>query len=194
MAMPTGWNWLKYDQRNIRNIAKAHGGARIATYPSIGTLQYIWATYVQGIKWASILDLMSFNKAAAMSSLVDRYGYKPYPYKHYESVFTRFYQGYLLPQKFGVDKRRLHLSTLIISGQMTRQAAEEDLRSIPYPSTQDLHEDTEYFLKKMGWTAAQLKNYLDRPEQPHANYASEQWLWDALKDAYLTFRSHMRKA
>ncbi len=194
MAMPGGWNWLKYDQKNIRNIAKVRGGVRIATFPSIGTLQYIWATHVRGIKWTSILDLMSFNKAEAMSSLVDRFGYKPYPYKHYESIFTRFYQGYLLPEKFGVDKRRLHLSTLIMSGQMTRQAAEDDLQRIPYPSVQDLRDDTEYFLKKMGWTAAQLEGYLSRPEQPHTNYASEQRLWDTLKNAYISLRSRMRKA
>ena len=89
-----------------------------------------------------------------MRALKESHGYKPYPYKHYESIFTRFYQGYLLPQKFGADKRRVHFSTLIVAGQMTREEAIRDLENIPYPSQAELDDDRQYFLKKMGWTEA----------------------------------------
>jgi len=101
------------------------------------------------------------------------YGYKPYPYKHYESIFTRFYQGYILPRKFGVDKRRVHLSSLIIGGEMSRDEALTMVAGIPYPSQQDLDADIAYFLKKMNWTKAQLDAYISRPGQPHDRYGSE---------------------
>ena len=73
---------------------------------------------------------------------------KRYPYKHYESVFTRFYQAFILPQKFNVDKRRLHLSTLIVAGQMDRDTALELMELSPYPDEMQNQIDKEYFLKK----------------------------------------------
>jgi len=189
MAMPEGWNWLKYDKKNIRAIAHAHGNVPIRTLPMMGVLRYVWSSYARRVRWAAMLDMMDFNKSNAMDSLRERFGYKPYPYKHYESIFTRFYQGYILPRKFGVDKRRLHLSSLIISGQIARSDAITDLEGIPYPSESDLLGDKAYFLKKMGWTGAQLEQYLDRPERPHSDYASEKRLWDFLMNTYLRMRS-----
>jgi hypothetical protein len=99
-------------------------------------------------------------------------------------VFTRFYQGFLLLEKFGVDKRRVHLSTLVISGQMTREEALESISGIAYPSTAELEADKQYFMKKMGWTTADLDSYLRRPPRPHDEYPSERWLWELLVGAY----------
>ena len=82
-----------------------------------------------------------------MKVLEKNYSYKPYPYKHYESIFTRFYQGFILPKKFGVDKRRVHFSTLIISNQIARETALKDLESEPYKNKDDLNADIEYFKK-----------------------------------------------
>jgi len=189
MAMPEGWNWLKYDKRNIRAIAQAHGNVRIRTLPMISVLRYVWSSYIARVRWASILDMMDFKKLEAMNSLQEQFGYKPYPYKHYESIFTRFYQGYILPRKFGIDKRRLHLSSLIISGQMDRADAIADLEGIPYPSQSALLDDIAYFLKKMGWRETQLEEYLDRPQKPHSAYASEKPLWDLLMASYIKIRS-----
>lgn len=188
LSIPKSWNWFKHDQRNIRAIAKAHGNVKIRTLPTFGTLQYVLAEFVRRIKWTQILNLMEYNKFDAMRALKESHGYKPYPYKHYESIFTRFYQGYLLPQKFGADKRRVHFSTLIVAGQMTREEAIRDLENIPYPSQAELDDDRQYFLKKMGWTEAQLQDYLNRPERPHTAYPSEIKLWNLLKDIYLRFR------
>ena len=105
----------------------------------------------------TFLDLFNFNKSNSLDILEKDYGYKRYPYKHYESIFTRFYQGYILPQKFGVDKRKMHLSNLIVSGQMTREEALNQINQIPYPSHEDLENDIKYFLKKMDWIMIQLK-------------------------------------
>lgn len=125
------------------------------------------------MKWVPVLDMMDYNKNDALEVLTGQYGYKPYPYKHYESIFTRFYQGYILPRKFGVDKRRIHLSTLIMSEQLDREAALAGVAGLPYPSEAELKADIQYFLKKMGWTVEQLETYLARPEIAHDEYGSE---------------------
>ncbi len=173
MRMPVGWNWYKYDKKNIKAIGKHFGGMRLTTFPAFSTAAYLWYRFGHRIKWTSMLDLTAYNKFAAMETLETRFGYKPYPYKHYESVFTRFYQGYILPEKFGVDKRRLHLGTLVMSGQTTRSEALQDLAGSPYPSREALAEDRYYFLKKMGWTDGQLDTYMGKPEVSHGRYPTE---------------------
>ena len=127
MKIPKSWTWFKYDKKNIKNISRGKGGPKLKSFPAIGTLGYIFNQYVSRIKWVSTLDYISYNKFTALDFLSKEYQYKPYPYKHYESIFTRFYQGYILPSKFNVDKRKVHLSTLIISGQISR---EEGLRHL----------------------------------------------------------------
>ncbi len=175
MPIPENWNWYKFDKRNIVSIA-ALSGVRIDTFPAAGTLDLWWKRVVKRIRWVTFLDYIDYFKPACLQFLVNELGYRPYPYKHYESIFTRFYQGYILPVKFGIDKRKLHLSTLIMSGQMTRAQALEMMKSSPYPSQEALDEDIEYFLKKMGWTREQLTSYLKQPEVPHERYGSERRL------------------
>jgi len=177
MNMPKKWNWFKYDKKNIKRISRSIGKTKIKTFPSIGTFDFIWFKFFRKIQWVSTLDLMDYNKFSVMRELEMDFGYKPYPYKHYESIFTRFYQGYILPEKFSVDKRRLHLGTLVASGQLSRESALSSLEDIPYPNEADLDADRQYFLKKMGWTDEALKNYLARPEKEHHIYGSEYELW-----------------
>jgi N-acetyl sugar amidotransferase len=192
MRFPPGWNWLKFDKKNIKALARKFGRVRISTFPAIGTLGYVGYEMIRGIKWVSFIDFFEYNKLEALSVLQKDYGYKPYPYKHYESIFTRFYQGYILPAKFGVDKRRLHFSTLVASGQMSRDEAVKSAEGLPYPSAQGLEEDKQYFIKKMGWSRADLERYIARPEKPHTDYGSEKPLWDFLVKIYRRFAN--RKA
>jgi N-acetyl sugar amidotransferase len=178
IRMPAEWSWCKFDKRNIKALGAAEG-IRLRTFPAIGTLGHVWYTVVRRLRWEWFLDFIDFNKLAALEELQSSFGYKPYPYKHYESVFTRFYQGYILPEKFGVDKRRVHFSSLIVSGQMTREQALEGLRGIPYSSEDALEADKAYFVKKMGWNRVQLDEYIRRPPRSHAAYASESGLFEA---------------
>lgn len=180
MRFPPGWNWLKFDKRNIVDIGRRFGGVKLKTFPAIGVLDFAWYELVRRIRWVSFLDFFSYNKAEALATLESTYGYKRYPFKHYESIFTRFYQGYILPAKFGVDKRRLHFSTLVASGQISRDEALRGTEGLPYPSERALEEDKQYFIKKMGWTRADLDAYIARPERSHLAYASEQPLWERL--------------
>lgn len=173
MRMPKNWNWYKRDVVNIRSISKRFGNTRLKSFPVHSTLSYIIYEYIIGIRWVSFLDYLSYNKNDALNLLEHDYGYKRYPFKHYESIFTRFYQGYILPNKFGVDKRLLHLSTLVVSGQISRYDAIKALDGIPYPSHADLQNDIVYFLKKMMWSKSQLDEYIGRPGIPHDFYPSE---------------------
>lgn len=178
MLIPSEWNWFKYDKRNIKGLGRRHGIDRLKTFPAIGTIGYMWNQFVRRVRWISFLDYLPYNKFLALDALEADFGYKRYPFKHYESVFTRFYQGYILPTKFSVDKRRIHLSTLVASGQLSRDEALAGLNGIPYPSEDDLQDDLVYFLKKMKWSPEQLKDYISRPEIPHASYPSEKHLWN----------------
>jgi len=99
MRTPLGWNWFKYDKKNIINIGKENRNIKIKTLPVIGTFSYIWYRFILKIKWVPFLNFFDYNKSEALQILEKEYGFKPYPFKHYESIFTRFYQGYILPKK-----------------------------------------------------------------------------------------------
>ena len=128
-------------------------------------------------------DYFKYIKKDALTELKQKVNYKPYPYKH-ESVFTRFYQAYILPKKFGIDKRKLHLSNLIISNQMTRNDALKILQSPTYSTAEDEKKDMEYFLKKMKWSEKDLSKYISDAEVSHSFYGSEKQLWNFLAKIY----------
>ncbi len=173
LKLPGNWVWYKHDRVNIESIAKWYG-VKIRTFPAFGTSDFKYFTEKRKIFWISFLDyLPEYNKEEALRILEKNYDYERYPYKHYESVFTRFYQGYILPKKFNIDKRKVHFSNLIMSGQMTREEALGDLKKIPYPSEEKMQEDIEYFLKKMGWSMEKLEAYLRRPRKEHYYYGTE---------------------
>lgn len=186
MRMPTQWNRFKYDAGNIRAIQKRFGTRRIRTFPLMGTLGFAANKLIRGTRWVSFLDYFDYRKVECMAVLQREVDFRPYPYKHYESVFTRFYQGYILPRKFKVDKRKLHLSNLIMSGQMSCEQALEIMREPPYQDAQQLAEDRTYFLKKLGLSEDEFERYLDAPEVPHDDYPNELWLWQ------LAFAVHVR--
>jgi N-acetyl sugar amidotransferase len=187
MNMPKEWVWFKFDKRNIKSIGKKNGHIPLVTFPSIGTFGFIYYEFIRKNRWISFLDYFEYNKFEAIETLKREFDYKPYPFKHYESIFTRFYQGYILPNKFKVDKRRVHFGTLVASGQLTREQALSDIERIPYPSERFLEDDRIYFVKKMGWTLHQLQEYINRPPKPHENYPSERFLWEWFLKKYKLF-------
>lgn len=191
MAMPANWNWNKWDKRNIVGISKKFGGPKLKSYPSIGTLELVRHTFVRRIEWVPFLDFTDYRKSTALEVLSRDYGYKPYAYKHYESVFTRFYQAHILPLKFGVDKRKVHLSTLVMTGEMTREEALESAAGLAYPSEKDLDADKRYFVKKMEWTPEMLPEYIARPPVPHDAYPSEAALYEKLRALYARLKMNV---
>lgn len=184
MNMPSNWNWWKFDKKNIASLGKMFRGINLKTFPALGIFNYIWHQNIRKREWVPFLDYFEFNKNEVLEILAKEYKYKPYPYKHYESIFTRFYQGYILPNKFGVDKRKLHLSTLIATNQMERDKAISLINELPYPSQDELNLDIDYFLKKIGWTTEELAEYISRPEKPHGLYPSDKVSFERLQKLY----------
>lgn len=174
MAMPKMWNHYKLDVRNIRSINRSFENVRLRTQPLFSTLDYCYFRYVKGIEWVAFLDYLDYVKEDAINELKSEVGFRPYPYKHYESIFTRFYQGYILPTKFNADKRKVHFSNLICTGQMTREQAVAKIKEDPYPDPQQKKEDLTFVLKKLKLSEAEWTNYLARPEVPHDHYPTEE--------------------
>ena len=174
MGMPDGWNWYKLDKKNIKKIWFKFGKLRkIKTYPFFGTMDWLINKYLKKIQRVRFLDYVKFNDKEAIDVLVKHFDYKPYEYKHGESVFTKFYQGYILPKKFNIDKRKLHLSNKILTGQITRDEALKILQTSPYSSQDDLNCDIEYVSKKLEWNDNYLSEYIKRPGVSHDYYGTE---------------------
>jgi N-acetyl sugar amidotransferase len=184
LTMPSSWNWYKLDEKNIKDIAWRFGKVRLNSFPSINQFKLFINNHFRSVKTYLLLNYLSYNKEEALEVLEIKYDYKPYAYKHYESIFTRFYQGYILPEKFKVDKRRVHLSTLVLTGQISREEALNKIKETPYPSIDNLKDDKTYFLKKMGWTDEQLEQYINSPEVSHSAYKSEREYWDNFLDKF----------
>jgi hypothetical protein len=119
---------------------------------------------------------VEFNKNEAIKTIEEELGWKYYGGKHYESIYTRFYQGYILPTKYNVDKRKSHLSSLIRSGQISREKALEEIKHPPYP--EDLvKEDKEYVAKKFGLTEAEFDNLMALPIKSFEEYPNNHSLF-----------------
>lgn len=127
---------------------------------------------LMNVESVTLLNYIEYNKNSVKKLLMKELNWKDYGGKHYESVWTRFYQGYILPKKFKVDKRKAHLSTLICSGQLTKEEALEELKQ-PIYNAEQLEIDKEFVLKKLGLTTAQFETLMLLPPQPHKNFKIE---------------------
>jgi len=123
------------------------------------------------------LNYVAYNRAKAKQILEEKFGWQDYGAKHYESVLTRFFQGYYLPTKFGIDKRKAHFSSLILSGQMTREEALEELKKPPYPSEELLQADMAYIAERLGLSLSEWKDILALPPRRHEDFPSNRFLF-----------------
>lgn len=171
-VMPKSWNYAKFDLVNLRNIHKKFGERPLRKLPALGVWQRAWYQLVRGIHSEAVLDLVVYNKAAAKALLMRELDWVDYGGKHYESLFTRFYQGYILPRKFGVDKRKAHLSNLILSGQMDRNEALRELQQPPYDELLQ-ERDKAYVRKKLGFAEGEFEALLTLPNQRHEIYGTD---------------------
>jgi len=169
--MPRAWNFSKVDSWNIKGIHKIYGKVKMETFPMFSLRQLFMNKYYYKIKSAKILNYIDYNLDDAKQVLMDELNWKYYGGKHYESIFTKFYQAYILPKKFGVDKRRAHISSLICSGQMSRDDGLKILENELYPDN-ELLEDKEYFLKKFGLSEMEFDGIMNQPVKQHTDYPS----------------------
>lgn len=171
--LPRSWIYRKADAVNMRAIHARFGTVPLKRSPTFGVRDRLLYTYLRGIRSFAILDHVEYGKAKAKSLLMEELGWRDYGGKHYESVFTRFYQGHVLPRKFGVDKRRAHLSNLILSGEITREEALAELEQPTYDL--DLQQqDLQYVSKKLGFTVEEMEEILTRDPIPHETYGTDE--------------------
>jgi hypothetical protein len=136
---------------------------------------------LKGVKKINILNYIDYNKSSAIEELNKNVGWQYYGGKHFESVFTQFFQAYVLPKKFGFDKRRAHLSTLICSDQMTRQQALAELEK-PLYDEKLLNEHREYVIKKWELTQEEFETIMNLPPKKHEDYPTNKfWMNIALQ-------------
>jgi N-acetyl sugar amidotransferase len=170
--LPRRWYYPKFDMANLQDIHKQFGKVKLRKLPAMGLTQMIYYGAIRGIVQVKLLDLVSYDKMAAKKLLAEKYGWRDYGGKHYESIFTRFYQGYILPRKFNIDKRKAHLSNLICSRQITRQEALDELAQPTYdPQLQE--EDKIYVAKKLGFSDEEFESILSMPNRDHAEFATD---------------------
>lgn len=169
--MPKGWNYQKTDLTNIKNIHRRFGEIPFKNVPTNGVLDQIYYK-LKGYSSVPLLQYVDFNQKKVLALLKEQLGWRDYGAKHFENVFTRFYQGYVLPNKFGIDKRKPHLSNLIFSGQMTKEEALDELSKPTYDLTQQI-DDREYVAKKLGFTAAEFDDILTQENVPHEFYGTD---------------------
>jgi N-acetyl sugar amidotransferase len=167
--LPRAWSQGHFDWKYIRELHKRFGTRPLKTFPHFGFFTYYFRMMTQ--QRIEILNYVGYNKKEALRVLQDELGWRYYGGKHYESIYTRFYQGYILPEKFGYDKRRCHLSSLICSGEVTREQALEEL-SIPIYSPSMQEEDREYVTKKLGFSDEEFTDIMTAPKKSYWDYPS----------------------
>jgi N-acetyl sugar amidotransferase len=166
--IPSTWVHVKSDHLNILSIHKKFGKIPLKTFPLM-TFRDKAKIRTANVEVVKLLDYVSYNKDEAKQAIISELGWKDYGGKHYESIFTRFYQGYILSTKFGVDKRKGHLSNLICAGQISREDALAELKKPAY-DPELLKIDMEFVHKKLGLTPEEFQEIMTQPVRSHKNF------------------------
>jgi len=175
---PLEWHYHASDLKQLNDIHQRFGKIPLKSFPLADIFKYkMYYKYIKGITVVKPLDCMPYIKEDAMNFLVERFGWQKYAHKHYESRFTRFYEGYWLPNKFGFDKRRAHFSSLILTNQMTRDEALQRIAIKPYDD-ETIAQDFEYIATKLGITVEELKAIEAAPNKTYRDYKNNMFLID----------------
>jgi N-acetyl sugar amidotransferase len=171
LIMPKSWNYLKTDLTNIRNIHNKFGKRKFENIPTNGILQQLFYK-IYGFESVPLLYYTDYIKEDVVSRLKNEIGWQDYGGKHFENIYTRFYQGYVLPYKFGVDKRKAHLSNLIFSNQISLENAEFEFNNNNY-TTAMMKSDFEFIAKKLDFTVEQFEEILNQKNISHEFYGTD---------------------
>lgn len=175
---PKEWLYYGTDMAQLHDIQRQFGTRPLKSYPLSSVFFHkFYLRYLRGVRVFKPLDLLPYTKAMAVKTLQEAYGWNAYPQKHFESRFTKFYEGYWLPTRFGYDTRRVQFSSLILTGQMSRGEAVEQLEALPYdPATID--EDFEYVASKLRISVDELRGYHEMPKKSYRDYENQEWMFD----------------
>jgi N-acetyl sugar amidotransferase len=175
---PLEWHYHASDLTQIRDIHSHFGTRPLKKFPLAGIFKFkLFYRFVKGVKVVKPLNNIPFIKESAMQELIDRFGWQRYAHKHYESRFTRFYEGYWLPTRFGYDKRRAHFSSLILTNQLAREEALAKI-AVPAYDAATLAEDFEYIATKLGLTVRELRDFHEGPKRTFKEFKNDMWMID----------------
>jgi N-acetyl sugar amidotransferase len=175
--LPPSWARGYLDWKYIKSVQKIFGTKKIKAFPHLTILNFLYFNLVKKIQSISFLNYIEFNKTEAKEIIKNELGWQDYGGKHHESIYTRFFQSYILPKKFNIDKRKAHLSCLIIStGEVTRNEALEILKEEP-ADPKLMEGDKEYLLKKFNISLQEFEKIMDNPIKTIFDYPNN-YKWE----------------
>ncbi|MDY0094489.1 MAG: N-acetyl sugar amidotransferase [Candidatus Vecturithrix sp.] len=169
--LPRSWSNGQQDWKYIKAIQKQFGTKKFKSFPHYDKYRGFYYKHIRGVHWIKFLDYVEYNRKDAKTIIEQALGWRDYGAKHYESLYTKFFQAYILPTKFGFDKRKAHLSSLICSGQVTREQALTLLQEELYPASR-LKEDMDYVVKKFGLSLQEFDTIMAVPPKTYWDYPS----------------------
>ena len=180
-VLPSSWGFDNLDLKNLKAIHKYYGQNKLKDYPTIGFWDvYVINPFLRNQKILRPLNFMKYKKEEAKKELTEKIGWNDYGDKHHESRFTRFYQGYYLYEKFGIDKRKAHLSSLILTNQLSRDKALDELEKKPYDIAL-IEEDISYIAKKLELSVDEFMVILESPANKHEDFSTNVRLRNLVK-------------
>lgn len=175
---PLEWLYYGTDMALIKDLRKQFSNNPMKTYPFSSVLRHkFYLRYIKKVQVIKPLNYFPYIKSDAVEFLQKEYLWKAPAQKHFESRFTKFYEGYWLPKKFGYDTRKVQLSSLIVTGQMTRDEALEQLKK-PAITDDEARHEFEYVATKLGITTAELQHYFSQPNKTYKDYKNQESLFD----------------
>ena len=178
--MPSSWGYDARDLTHIKAVNRRFGNISLKNFPKMSFLEsYFITPYLRGVRNFRLLNFIDYNPIEAKKYLIENLGWRDYGGKHHESVFTRFYQAYYLPEKFKFDKRKGHLSSLIVAGLISREAALEELEK-PLYNDSSLRRDAFYFREKLGFSEAEWEKIMTMRPCSHFDYPTHSFLHSRL--------------
>ncbi len=186
--VPVAWAYDARDKRHLTAVRNRFGTVPLSTFPTMGVPGYLYAVMVRGIRWFTLLNYVDYKKSEAMKILESELGWRSYGGKHYESVYTRFYQGYILKHKFGFDKKRAHLANLVLSGDMSREKAIAAMEEEDYIGTEIYYQDREFTIKKFGLTEKQFEEIMALPVKTHYVYPNNSLMLERMPKVFAAFK------
>lgn len=172
LVLPTAWAQGHFDWRYLESVHERFGRRPIRTFPHLGTIDYFRFRRWSARRSLNILNYIEYDRGRAIAELEKSIGWRNYGGKHYESIYTRFVQGYILPVKFGYDKRRCHLASLVLAGMKTREEALAILETPPYESEDLLEQDRIFVMKKLGLSEADFQSIMTTPPRTGKDFDS----------------------
>lgn len=175
-VLPQSWGYDAMDVKHLLSIHKKFGRQKLKTFPTVSFFKYhFFYPFIWKMQIVKPLNYIPYTKEGAIEEMERDYGWRYYGGKHFESRWTRFFQAYYLPTKFGYDKRLAHLSSLIVAGQMTREEALEEMKKPAYDE-KDILEDKQFIAKKLGITFDELEDLISQPNRDFSDYPNNQQL------------------